>query len=82
MGMGTDARLDVSRYESLAPGDAEWARRAVEPYAAMSPAERLRALAALNGWVDALLSGRAPEREDGERPFWMHWKDPSLGRTR
>ena len=73
---------DVAAYEALAPDDAAWARRAVEPYAAMSPGERLRALAALNGWMDSLLAGRAPETEDGERPFWMHWKDPQLGRPR
>jgi hypothetical protein len=76
------SRSAVAAYEALAPTDAEWARRAVEPYSAMSPAERLRALAALNGWMDALLAGRTPEAEDGERPFWRHWKDPSLGRPR
>ena len=70
---------DVSAFVAAAPGDAEWARRAVEPYAGMAPADRLRALSALNAWIDALLAGRLPEREDGERPFWMHWKDPALG---
>jgi hypothetical protein len=77
-----DSAPTVAAYEALAPGDAEWARRAVEPYARMTPSERLRALAALNGWVDSLLGGRAPEDADGERPFWMHWRDPSLGRPR
>jgi len=79
-----DSGIDpaVARYLALAPGDAEWARRAVAPYAGMTPAERLRALAALNGWVDALLAGRAPERADGERPFWRHWRDADLGRPR
>lgn len=75
-------REEVSRYCSLAPDDASWARRAVAPYAAMTPEERLRALSVLNGWMDVLLAGRAPEREDGEKPFWMHWKDPALGRPR
>ncbi len=73
---------EVAAYIALAPDDAEWARRAVEPYASMTPAERLRALAVLNSWVDFLLAGRMPETEDGERPFWMHWKDPGLGRPR
>lgn len=77
---GTDPR--VAAYLAAAPDDAAWAGRAVAPYARMTPAERLRALAALNGWVDALLAGRLPETGDGERPFWMHWKDASLGRPR
>ena len=72
----------VAAYIAAAPSDDEWARRAVEPYAHMTPAERLRALSVLNGWVDAMLAGRLPETEDGELPFWMHWKDPSLGRPR
>ena len=67
---------------AAAPSDDEWARRAVEPYAHMTPAERLQALSVLNGWVDSMLGGRLPETEDGEFPFWMHWKDPSLGRPR
>jgi hypothetical protein len=80
--MSRESRPAVAAYEALSPDDAEWARRAVAPYGSMSPSERLRALAALNGWMDALLAGRPPEREDGERPFWMHWQDPSLGRPR
>ena len=80
--MESDPGGAVAAWIALAPDDAAWARRVVEPYAAMSPAERLRALAALNGWGDTLLAGRDPERADGERPFWMHWKDPSLGRAR
>ena len=72
----------VAEFIALAPGDAEWARRAVEPYGNMTPAERLRALSALNGWMDRMLAGRLPEREDGEHPFWMHWKDPLLARPR
>jgi len=77
---GTHA--DGTAYAALAPDDAEWARRAVEPYAALTAVERLRALAALNAWMDALLAGRPPETVDGERAFWMHWRDPSLGRPR
>ena len=80
MSAGSDAAVEA--YEALAPDDASRARRAVEPYAGMSPADRLRALAALNGWMDSLLAGRAPETVDGERPYWKHWKDPSLGRPR
>jgi hypothetical protein len=73
---------DVARYISLAPDDAEWARRAVAPYVDMTPEERLEALSALNGWIDAILGGRMPETKDGELPFFMHWRDPSLGRPR
>ncbi len=72
----------VARYMALAPDDATWARAAVEPYATMTPEERLDALAALNGWMDFLLAGRPPETEDGERPFWMLWRNPGLGRAR
>lgn len=54
----------------------------MEPYASMTVEERMRALSALNGWIDAMLAGRLPETEDGEHPFWMHWKDPALGRPR
>ena len=72
----------VAAYIALAPSDAEWARKAVAPYANMTPEERLRAQSVLNGWMDALLGGRLPETEDGELPFWMHWKDPSLARPR
>lgn len=69
----------VADYIAMAPTDAAWAARAAAPYAAMTPAERLRQLSILNGWMDALLNGRMPEREDGELPFWMLWKDPTLG---
>ncbi len=77
--MDENARPTVADYIALAPSDAEWAARAVAPYAAMTPAERLLQLSILNGWMDSLLAGRMPEREDGELPFWMLWKDPSLG---
>ena len=80
--MSEERAPSVAAYEALAPGDAAWARRAVEPYAAMSPDERFRSLAAVNGWADSLLAGRTPEAADGEHPFWMHWRDPSLGRSR
>jgi hypothetical protein len=50
----------VAAYEALAPDDVEWVRRAAVPGAGMTPAERLWALTALNGWMDALLEGRPP----------------------
>jgi len=68
--------LSVAEFIALAPDDREWARRAVEPYRDLSPAERLRALSILNGWMDQVLAGRPPVREDGEPPFWMLWSDP------
>ncbi|MCK6479843.1 MAG: hypothetical protein L6R43_06765 [Planctomycetes bacterium] len=80
--MATDRVRETAAWCALAPTDAEWARRAVEPYASMTVEERMRALSALNGWIDAMLAGRLPETEDGEHPFWMHWKDPALGRPR
>ena len=80
--MSEDTRADVAAYMALAPDDAAWARRAVEPYTAMTPWERLQALAVLNSQVDAMLRGRLPETEDGEGPFWKRWKDPLHGRTR
>jgi hypothetical protein len=80
--MDPDPRDAVAAWIALAPDDAAWARKAVAPYARLTPAERLRALAVLNGWMDAILAGRLPETGDGERPFWMHWRDPSLGRPR
>lgn len=64
------------------PSDEEWAEREASRHSAMTPAERLRSLAALNAAMDRILGGRLPEREDGERPFWMHWRDPALGRPR
>jgi hypothetical protein len=78
----TDRVRETAAYCALAPTDAEWALKAVEPYRDMTPLERLRSLAVINGWMDAMLAGRAPEREDGEHPFWMHWKDPLLARAR
>jgi hypothetical protein len=72
----------VAEWIALAPSDAEQARRAVAPYADMTPTERLRALAALNGWLDAVLGGRLPERADGEGPFWMYWRGLVHGRAR
>ena len=72
----------VAEFIALAPSDAEWARRAVEPYRDMTPEERLRALSVLNGWMDEMLDGRIAEREDGELPFWMLWKDPLRARPR
>jgi len=72
----------VAEFIALAPDDAEWARRAVEPFRDMSPAERLQALSVLNGWMDEMLNGRIAEREDGELPFWMLWKDPLRVRPR
>ncbi|MCU0725904.1 MAG: hypothetical protein MUE73_08970 [Planctomycetes bacterium] len=72
----------VAEWMALAPSDAEQASRAVAPYADMTPAERLRALAALNGWLDAILGSRLPSRADGEAPFWMFWKGLARGRAR
>jgi hypothetical protein len=72
----------VEEYLSKSPGDLEWARGVTERYAALSPAARLAALASVNGWLDALLGGRAPVQLDGEHPFWRHWVDPALGRPR
>ena len=72
--MSEEVRPDVAAYMALAPDDAEWARRVVEPYADMTPWERLQALAVLNSWVDVMLDGRMPETENGDWPFWMYWK--------
>jgi len=76
--MSEDRIRETAEYCALAPTDAEWAERAVAPYRDMTVEKRMQALSVLNGWVDAMLAGRMPEREDGEHPFWMHWKDPML----
>lgn len=80
--MSDERYLTVEEYCALAPTDAEWALKAVEPYAAMTVEERMHALSILNARIDVMLNGRMPETEDGEHPFWMHWKDPLLGRPR
>jgi len=80
--MDSPPNITVAEYMAMAPSDAAWARKAVEPYRGMTPAERFRELAILNAMMDALLDGRPPCTVDGERPFWMHWQDPSLGRPR
>jgi hypothetical protein len=71
----------TAEWVAMAASDAEQARRAVAPYAGMTPAERLRALASLNGWLDAVLGDRLPSRVDGEPPFWMVWKGLARGRA-
>jgi hypothetical protein len=79
---GDAARAALDAWLRSAPGEDESARRAAAPYDGMTADERLAALAELNALVDAVLGGRPPETADGERPFWMHWKDPALGRPR
>lgn len=72
----------VAELLSRDPKDAEWARRVVAPFRNMTPCERLQAQSVLNRWAEELLDGRTPEREDGELPFWMLWKDPLRARPR
>ena len=80
--MESDPGGAVAAWIALAPDDAAWARRVVEPYAAMSPAERLRALAAPTRCADTRRAARAPARADGAPPPRMHRQAPSLGRAR
>jgi hypothetical protein len=66
--------IGIDEYLERIPDDESWAREATEPYRTMSPAERLRELSILNGWMDAILGDRAPELTDGEPPFWQIWR--------
>ncbi len=70
------------RFLRTVPTDEESVRRAVAPWRGMSAAQRLDALAALLGGMDALLAGRRPLRSPDDEAFWRHWKDPDLGRPR
>ena len=74
--------LTIDEYLERVPDDRITAREAIAPYHDMTPAERLAELAKLCAWMDTLLADREPRSEDGEEPFWRHWKDPSLGRPR
>jgi hypothetical protein len=63
-----------------APTDEETARRSVAPYLEMTPAERLEVFGSLLADMDVLLAGRMPVEAPEDPPFWMRWKDPSIGR--
>ncbi len=76
--MAHDQHL-LDRYLSAGPTDVETARAAVAPYRNMTPQERLEALAALLGEMDAILAGRLPVRSPEDLELWRHWKDPLLG---
>jgi len=62
------------------PTDEETARKSVAPYLDLTPVERLEVLASLLHDMDVLLNGRMPVEAPEDPPFWMRWKDPSIGR--
>ena len=70
----------MSEYLANTPTDVESARAAVEPYRNMTPAERWEALEELLKAVEGFLGDRPLLRPDEDPPFWMRWKDPSIGR--
>ncbi len=70
------ARVDAPRI----PTDEETAERAIAATRHMTPDERWELLRWLLDGMDALLEGRKPFRPEEDPPFWMRWKDPTLGR--
>ncbi len=62
------------------PTDEETAERAVALTRDMSPEERWELFRWLLDGMDGFLDGREPFRPEEDPPFWMRWKDPSLGR--
>jgi hypothetical protein len=70
----------LEEYLSKVPSDEETARRAVEPYRHLTPAERWAAFAELLREMETLSAGRPGARSPDDENFWRHWKDPSLGR--
>ena len=77
-----NAVMDVSEYLARTPTNKESARAAVEPYRDMTPAQRWQALEDLLKAVQGFLGDREPLRPKEDPPFWMRWKDPSVGRPR
>jgi len=71
----------VREYLAKTPTDVESARAAVEPYRDMTPAQRWEALEELLKAVEGFLGDRPVLRPAEDPPFWMRWKDPSIGRA-
>ena len=70
----------MREYLARTPTDAESARAAVEPYRNMTPSQRWEAMEELLKALEGFLGERELVRPEEDPPFWMRWKDPSVGR--
>jgi hypothetical protein len=71
----------LEEYLAKTPGETEWVERLARRYRGMTAQDRLNELAELLRWMDAILGGRRPHRDE-PRPLWFDPQDPLLERAR